>query len=194
MSMDINSEELDPFLNNSLFENIDRITAEKYEPTVRDVLRARVRTNGVIETEFIACQGALRTRVLDAGISLTSATPQWTIAKWMRCFEDVKGVIFVVSLSGYDMLKQAEPHIVSIEIRNDSSRVIRFPVWRGIRMKLTLLTSFVFFGPQNRLQDSIELFRKISSNRYFQSCLMILFLNKMDLFRQKILYSKRHLR
>ena len=101
---------------NSLFDNIDRITAEKYEPTVRDVLRARVRTNGVIETEFIACQGALRTRVLDAGIPLTSATPQWTIAKWMRCFEDVKGVIFVVSLSGYDMLKQAEPNIVSVEI------------------------------------------------------------------------------
>ncbi|OQR76564.1 guanine nucleotide-binding protein G(o) subunit alpha-like, partial [Tropilaelaps mercedesae] len=140
-----------------LFENMQRLTSEKYEPTVRDVLRARVRTNGVIETEFIACQGALRARVLDAGIPLNSATPYCTVSKWMRWFEDVRAVIFVVALSGYDMLMQTEPNI-------------------------------------NRLQDSMDLFRKIATNRYFQNCLMVLFLNKMDLFREKILHSKRHLR
>lgn len=35
-----------------LFENMDRICSEKYMPNSRDVLRARVRTNGIIETHF----------------------------------------------------------------------------------------------------------------------------------------------
>lgn len=37
---------------NSLFENMERICDEKYVPTPTDVLRARVRTNGIIETHF----------------------------------------------------------------------------------------------------------------------------------------------
>lgn len=36
----------------SLFENMDRICDDKYIPTPTDVLRARVRTNGIIETNF----------------------------------------------------------------------------------------------------------------------------------------------
>lgn len=37
---------------NSLFENMDRILDDNYIPTPTDVLRARVRTNGIIETNF----------------------------------------------------------------------------------------------------------------------------------------------
>lgn len=40
------------FSANSLFENMERICDEKYVPTPTDVLRARVRTNGIIETHF----------------------------------------------------------------------------------------------------------------------------------------------
>jgi len=40
------------FSPNSLFENMERICDEKYVPTPTDVLRARVRTNGIIETHF----------------------------------------------------------------------------------------------------------------------------------------------
>lgn len=36
----------------SLFESMDRICSEKYVPTATDVLRARVRTTGIIETHF----------------------------------------------------------------------------------------------------------------------------------------------
>lgn len=36
----------------SLFENMDRICDDNYIPSARDVLRARVRTNGIIETNF----------------------------------------------------------------------------------------------------------------------------------------------
>lgn len=37
---------------NSLFENMDRICDDNYIPSPTDVLRARVRTNGIIETNF----------------------------------------------------------------------------------------------------------------------------------------------
>lgn len=36
----------------SLFENMERICDDNYIPTPTDVLRARVRTNGIIETNF----------------------------------------------------------------------------------------------------------------------------------------------
>lgn len=36
----------------SLFENMDKICDDNYIPSPTDVLRARVRTNGIIETNF----------------------------------------------------------------------------------------------------------------------------------------------
>lgn len=39
-------------ISNSLFENMERILDDKYVPSPTDVLRARVRTNGIIETNF----------------------------------------------------------------------------------------------------------------------------------------------
>lgn len=39
-------------IDNSLFENMERICDDNYIPSPTDVLRARVRTNGIIETNF----------------------------------------------------------------------------------------------------------------------------------------------
>lgn len=36
----------------SYFENMERLFHDEYIPSATDVLRARVRTNGVIETHF----------------------------------------------------------------------------------------------------------------------------------------------
>uniref|UniRef100_A0A3Q1EE97 Guanine nucleotide-binding protein G(o) subunit alpha-like n=1 Tax=Acanthochromis polyacanthus TaxID=80966 RepID=A0A3Q1EE97_9TELE len=46
----------------------------------------------------------------------------------------------------------------------------------------------------NRLQESLELFSSICINTVFQKTSLILFMNKADLFREKILHSGRHLR
>ncbi|XP_034751121.1 guanine nucleotide-binding protein G(o) subunit alpha-like isoform X2 [Etheostoma cragini] len=46
----------------------------------------------------------------------------------------------------------------------------------------------------NRLQESLELFTSICNNTVFSSTSLILFMNKTDLFREKILHSGRHLR
>ncbi|XP_054283908.1 guanine nucleotide-binding protein G(o) subunit alpha-like [Macrosteles quadrilineatus] len=132
-----------------LFDNMDRICDPKYVPTATDVLRARVRTNGIIETHFKINDFIIR--MFDVGGQRSQRR------KWIYCFDDVKAVLFVVSLSGYDMT-----------LIEDSS--------------------------VNRLEESLNLFSQIVNNRFFREASFILFLNKFDLFREKILYSGRHLR
>ncbi|KAJ9573892.1 hypothetical protein L9F63_008752 [Diploptera punctata] len=124
-----------------LFENMERICDEKYVPTPTDVLRARVRTNGIIETHFKINDVIIRSQR----------------RKWIYCFDDVRAVMFVVSLSGYDMTLIEDPTV-------------------------------------NRLEESLNLFSQIVNNRFFREASFVLFLNKFDLFREKILYSGRHLR
>lgn len=132
-----------------LFENMERICDEKYVPTPTDVLRARVRTNGIIETHF---------KINDAIISMFDVGGQRSQRrKWIYCFDDVRAVMFVVSLSGYDMTLVEDPTV-------------------------------------NRLDESLNLFSQIVNNRFFREAFFVLFLNKFDLFREKILYSGRHLR
>ncbi|WP_411023254.1 hypothetical protein, partial [Salmonella sp. s51228] len=46
----------------------------------------------------------------------------------------------------------------------------------------------------NRLDESLTLFQAICNNKFFQKTEMILFLNKLDLFADKILNTDRHLR
>ncbi|CAG06030.1 unnamed protein product, partial [Tetraodon nigroviridis] len=77
--------------------------------------------------------------------------------KWIGCFEDVRAVLFVVALSGYDMTLVEEPST-------------------------------------NRIQESMNLFSSICNNVFFRSTSVILFMNKLDLFEEKILHSGRHLR
>ncbi|KAK2174821.1 hypothetical protein NP493_775g01008 [Ridgeia piscesae] len=77
--------------------------------------------------------------------------------KWIQCFDDVRAVLFVTALSGYDM---------------------------------TLLEDSAI----NRLQESLKLFGQIVNNSFFSTASMILFLNKLDLFQDKILHSERHLK
>ncbi|CAB3396568.1 unnamed protein product [Caenorhabditis bovis] len=46
----------------------------------------------------------------------------------------------------------------------------------------------------NRMQESLQLFKQVINNRYFLNTSVILFLNKKDLFEEKIMVKKRSLR
>eukprot|EP00052_Salpingoeca_macrocollata_P033999 m.10188 g.10188 ORF g.10188 m.10188 type:complete len:358 (+) comp5818_c0_seq1:69-1142(+) len=123
------------------FTSIDRIAQPNYVPNQQDVLRARVRTTGIIETTFRL--GDLIYRMFDVGGQRSERR------KWIQCFDDVTAVIFVAALSGYDM----------VLCEDDQT---------------------------NRITESLHLFDAICNNKFFVDTAMILFLNKTDLFGQKI--------
>ncbi|KAK1877373.1 Guanine nucleotide-binding protein G(o) subunit alpha [Dissostichus eleginoides] len=138
-------------LNDSalFFENLSRIISPKYVPMETDVLRVRVRTCGIIETQFQLHDVIFR--LYDVGGQRSERR------KWLSCFDCIQVVLFVVALSSYDMTQTEDPS-------------------------------------ENRLQESLELFTSICTNTVFGSTSLILFMNKTDLFRDKIIRSGRHLR
>lgn len=131
------------------FSHMERLLADSYIPTEDDVLRSRVQTTGIIETAFKV--NKLTYRVVDVGGQRSERR------KWIQCFDDVKAVLFVCALSGYDM---------------------------------TLFED----GKTNRLEESLNLFQAICNNKFFIKTSMILFLNKVDLFQEKVSSTDRHLR
>uniref|UniRef100_UPI0037E7BA5F guanine nucleotide-binding protein G(o) subunit alpha-like n=1 Tax=Semicossyphus pulcher TaxID=241346 RepID=UPI0037E7BA5F len=77
------------------FENMKRIIAPKYVPTETDVLRVRVRTCGIVETQFQLNEMIFR--LYDVGGQRSDRR------KWLSCFDCIQAVLFVVALSSYDM-------------------------------------------------------------------------------------------
>ena len=76
--------------------DIDRISAEEYVPTYQDILRMKYRTTGVIEKKFKVDDG-VSLHVFDVGGVRSERK------KWVNCFNKVTSVIFVASLSNYDL-------------------------------------------------------------------------------------------
>jgi len=124
------------------FTDIERLFAKDYTPSDQDILRARLRTTGITETIFET--GPLTYRMFDVGGQRSERK------KWIRVFDGVNVVLFLVALSGYD-------HVL-VEDRNG-----------------------------NQMQEALMLFESIANSVYFQRSALILFLNKKDIFREKIM-------
>jgi len=131
------------------FQRPDEILNTSYVPTDQDVLQSRVRTTGVVETSFM--QGNVTYQLFDVGGQRSERR------KWLHCFDDVKAVLFVAALSGYDMTLTED-------------------------------------GTTNRMEESLNLFQAICTNKFFNNSSIILFLNKHDLFTEKINKTNHHLR
>ena len=80
--------------------NLDVISMPSYIPDEQDVLRARVRTLGIVETRFNLKN--LRFRLVDVGGQRAHRR------KWIHCFDDVAAMIFCVALSGYDLVLEED--------------------------------------------------------------------------------------
>lgn len=48
------------------------------------------------------------------------------------------------------------------------------------------MTSIMSEGVPNKMRESLEVFSEVSSSEFFKDTVMILFLNKRDLFEEKI--------
>ncbi|ORY94630.1 heterotrimeric G-protein alpha subunit, GPA3-like protein [Syncephalastrum racemosum] len=77
-------------------ENVDRLAASNYIPSVDDVLRARLKTTGITETRFPMKR--VNIHLLDVGGQRSERK------KWIHCFEAVTSIVFVVALSEYDQV------------------------------------------------------------------------------------------
>ncbi|KAK9971606.1 hypothetical protein ABG768_024962 [Culter alburnus] len=125
-------------------DSLQRIGAPDYLPTEQDILRTRVKTTGIVETNFSFKN--LNFRLFDVGGQRSERK------KWIHCFEDVTAIIFCVALSGYDQM-----------LHEDETT--------------------------NRMHESLTLFDSICNNKFFVDTSIILFLNKKDLFGEKITKS-----
>jgi guanine nucleotide-binding protein subunit alpha, other len=116
-----------------------------------------LRTTGITETVFDL--GNLTYRMFDVGGQRSERK------KWIHVFDNVQVVLFLVAISGYDQALVEDRTGVSV-----SSSDLLDP-----------LTSC-----QNQMHEALMLFDSIADSRYFQKSALILFLNKIDLFREKL--------
>jgi len=121
--------------------NLERIGSPNYTPSKEDILRARLRTSGIVERTFNIQN--VNFKFLDVGGQRNERR------KWIHCFEDVTAVIFVTAIQEYDQVLYEDEK-------------------------------------ENRLHESIRVFDDIINNKYFQRSTIILFMNKIDLFEDKI--------
>lgn len=114
---------------------------DAFVPTDQDVLRTRVRTNGIVENDFEIESNKFK--MIDVGGQRNERK------KWIHCFEGVTAVLFVAAISEYDQV--------------------------------------LFEDEQtNRVVEALNLFDEIANSRWFDRASIILFLNKRDLFLEKI--------
>eukprot|EP00112_Aurelia_sp_Birch-Aquarium-sp1_P013248 Seg2804.3 transcript_id=Seg2804.3/GoldUCD/mRNA.D3Y31 product="Guanine nucleotide-binding protein G" protein_id=Seg2804.3/GoldUCD/D3Y31 len=123
---------------------LDRIGAPGFVPDQQDILRTRVRTTGIVETQFFFKD--MNFKIYDVGGQRSERK------KWIVCFAGVTSIIFCVSLSAYDLV-----------LREDEET--------------------------NRMQESLQLYESICNSKWFLGTSIILFLNKKDLFAEKIKIS-----
>ncbi|KAI7862849.1 guanine nucleotide binding protein, alpha subunit [Spinellus fusiger] len=78
------------------FDHVKRLGLPNYLPTVQDVLCARSKTTGIIETRFSVPK--LNIHMFDVGGQRSERR------KWIHCFEAVTTILFCVSLGEYDQV------------------------------------------------------------------------------------------
>lgn len=99
--------------------------------------------------------------------------------KWIHCFENVTSIIFLVALSEYDQVLAECDN----EVRTQRVQTL---ILHSVKSNTFIAASFSF---KNRMEESKALFKTIITYPWFQRSSVILFLNKTDILKEKIIYS-----
>jgi hypothetical protein len=166
----------------SFFKNVQRFAADDYKPSEEDMLRARARTTGVIESKFedsgfqytlidVGGQVRLIVRACVEQVLIHLCLQRNERRKWIHLFDNVTAVVFMAALDEC-------AHIVvfvTLLISHNPSRACFTD-----DMVLEEASDY------NRMQESLKLFEEITSNRAFEKTQFVLLLNKFDLFQNKV--------
>ena len=78
------------------FNELDRLSEAGYIPDEQDVLRSRVRTTGIVQSDF---------KIKGVPFSMFDVGGQRNERrKWIHCFDNVHAVVFVAALSEFDQV------------------------------------------------------------------------------------------
>eukprot|EP01084_Bolivina_argentea_P158365 275876_1 len=89
---------------NYFFDDLDRICKSEYFPTEQDILLCYIPTTGIRSTRF-AINDNCTMEVFDTGGQRSERN------KWVHCFESVHCMMFVVSVSHFDLMLYEEEDI-----------------------------------------------------------------------------------
>jgi len=123
------------------WNDIDRIAASDYIPSKQDIINVRYRTTGMIDKRFAI--NDRKYHIFDVGGQKSERK------KWFRYVDDVRAVVFVVSLACYNEVMYEDQ-------------------------------------TKNCMVDGLELFATTVNSNQFRNAPFILFLNKRDLFHEKV--------
>ncbi|KAG7100017.1 hypothetical protein E1B28_001804 [Marasmius oreades] len=116
-------------------DEIPRVTAKKYIPTDADVLKARLKTMGVLEYPFLIANGAhrgVKWKIYDVGGARNQRHA------WAPYFESVNAIIFLAPISVFDQVLDEDRRVNRLE---DS-----LLLWKGVvQNKLLANVSIVLF-------------------------------------------------
>lgn len=93
-------------------DEISRITALRYFPNDQDVLKARLKTTGVVEHSFSIADSQRRLipwKIYDVGGARNQRHA------WAPYFEDVNAIIFLAPISAFDQVLAEDPEVNRLE-------------------------------------------------------------------------------
>ncbi|KAH0629985.1 hypothetical protein JD844_012509 [Phrynosoma platyrhinos] len=140
--------------------DLRRLVAPGYVPTEQDVLRSRVKTTGIIETQF--------------SLKDLNFRHEFPAAKCLK--KPVRAERLGRCLMGLRLLDQ------------QTQLAYNYSIGTGQK---TVEESLHLYCLINRMHESLHLFNSICNHRYFATTSIVLFLNKKDVFQEKI--KKAHL-
>ncbi|KAJ3229929.1 Guanine nucleotide-binding protein G(o) subunit alpha [Chytriomyces hyalinus] len=122
-----------------------KFLASTFQPSEMDILKARIMTTTVTESNF-KVDAKTTLRVYDVGGQRSERK------KWAPYFQDVKAIIFLIAISSYDQVCMEDESM-------------------------------------NRMVENMNLFASICNHPMFKSTSMIVFMNKIDIFKEKLAKS-----
>eukprot|EP01084_Bolivina_argentea_P292591 503027_1 len=155
-------------------DSIDRISDNTYIPTEKDIVFVNNKhsNNGIDELQFDLKSNKY--------ILINVYQDPITMNKWIHQFEYISGLIFVISLSCYNLSDYPTKTIVVAYI-NSLNIDIPYDL-------INVIAVFYHNDGQigNKMDEQLELFERFCNYDFVENIPLLLFLNKKDAFAEKI--------